>query len=114
MGFHYPQQGRRASRSERRTGRWLVDFRRRHLAGNPLCVHCQERGRIRLATQLDHIKSLEQGGPDFPEDPSNAQGLCDECHDVKTRVDMGYKATYSGDADGMPIEADHPWNRGGR
>jgi hypothetical protein len=74
---------------ERRRGRWLQDFRRRHLADNPLCEHCQQQGRIRLAQELDHRIALHNGGKDFPEDPSNAQGLCVPCHAAKTLAEIG-------------------------
>lgn len=47
----------------------------------PLCVLCLEHGRTTAATQRDHIIPLEEGGPD---DESNEQGLCDECHEGKS------------------------------
>jgi 5-methylcytosine-specific restriction enzyme A len=47
----------------------------------PLCVECERRGRIRLATQRDHILALEEGGTDTQD---NEQGLCDDCHAAKS------------------------------
>lgn len=35
-----------------------------------------------LASQRDHIVSLEQGGRDVE---SNTQGLCIPCHDLKSK-----------------------------
>jgi len=77
-----------ADRSERRTGRWLVEFRRRYLSEHPLCARCEAKGRVKLATQLDHRIAMANGGKDFDEDPGNAQGLCEGCHVDKTAEDL--------------------------
>jgi len=53
-------------------------------AHHPLCVACEAQGRVRLATQRDHIVSLAEGGAD---DDSNTQGLCGECHEVKSKAE---------------------------
>ncbi len=50
----------------------------------PLCVECRAQGRVTLATQRDHIVSLEEGGAD---DDSNVQGLCQPCHDAKSKAE---------------------------
>ncbi len=57
-------------------GRWVdPDVRRQVLAGNSgLCRACGTAP----ATELDHVD-----GPSG--DPSNLQGLCDRCHNAKTR-----------------------------
>lgn len=49
---------------------------------DPLCAECKKHGRVTLATQRDHVIALEDGGTD---DESNEQGLCDYCHDVKSK-----------------------------
>jgi 5-methylcytosine-specific restriction enzyme A len=66
---------------KRITGRKLQRERNRLFDDNPLCVGCQRRGIIRSATQRDHIIPLAEGGQDVPE---NTQGLCDECHKIKS------------------------------
>jgi 5-methylcytosine-specific restriction protein A len=48
---------------------------------NPLCAECERQGRVTLATQRDHIIPLAEGGKD---DETNEQGLCHECHEVKS------------------------------
>ncbi len=63
------------------TGRKLQAARARLFSANPLCVACEKLGRVRLATQRDHIVSLGDGGLD---DDTNVQGLCDDCHDEKS------------------------------
>lgn len=71
--------------TERIRGRRLQDIRSSWRMRAPLCVECEKAGRVRLWTQLDHIIPLFKGGADHD---SNRQGLCDECHAVKTREDM--------------------------
>jgi 5-methylcytosine-specific restriction protein A len=51
---------------------------------NPLCVHCQRLGLVTIATQRDHIKPLAEGGTD---DDDNVQGLCESCHDAKSKTE---------------------------
>ena len=46
----------------------------------PICAHCGQR----VAQVLDHIVPLADGGTDTPE---NRQGLCVECHTVKTAAE---------------------------
>lgn len=74
--------------TERKRGRAGVEQRKRRLANEPLCRHCLEVGRVRASTVPDHIVALANGGTD---DDSNVQCLCDDCHDVKTRTDLGYR-----------------------
>ncbi len=86
------------SPSKRRTGSWLVKFRRAYLAAHPLCERCTPMGRTRLATELDHRRALNNGGKDFDEDPSQAQALCSSCHEAKNIEDMGYAEKVPPDA----------------
>ena len=66
----------RGARATERRSKWL----RMH----PLCVKCQEAGRVTAATVPDHIVPLADGGAD---DESNLQSLCDPCHAVKTAAE---------------------------
>ena len=70
--------------TERVSGRKLQAIRARHFREAPLCVRCQSRGIVRLATELDHIVALVNGGSDA----GPRQGLCASCHREKTREDM--------------------------
>ncbi len=70
--------------TKRVTGRRLQALRAQLFDACPLCVECQRLGRVRAATQRDHIKPLADGGVD---DESNVQGLCDECHDIKSKLE---------------------------
>lgn len=67
--------------TKRITGRKLQALREQLFKSNPLCVLCEQGGRVSRATQRDHIVSLAEGGLDIE---SNTQGLCDECHDAKS------------------------------
>ena len=83
-------------------GRKLQDIRAKHFAANPLCAHCLIKGRYTLASELDHIIALTNGGKDTK---SNYQGLCSDCHRIKTNADMDYKQKPVIGLDGYPIES---------
>lgn len=70
-------------------GRKLQQIRRDHFRRHPLCVECEKRGLIRAATELDHIVPLADGGPDVE---SNRQGLCGDCHRIKSAGEAGGRA----------------------
>lgn len=76
------------------------------LRENPLCVACQRTGRVTAATELDHIVPLHQGGTD---DVRNLQGLCAECHRIKTTRERGATARVAFDVQGNPITDGHHW-----
>lgn len=74
------------STNERIRGRKLQERRARLLAKNPLCVECEKQGKVKPATELDHIIPMHQGGPDTE---ANLQPLCRECHDIKSATERG-------------------------
>lgn len=90
-------------KSHRITGTRLQKIRARHFRLHPLCVHCLARvpPRIRAATELDHIVPLIHGGLDTE---ANRQGLCRDCHDIKTRADMGWREKTKTGIDGWPVK----------
>lgn len=53
------------------------------LVAEPLCRHCASKGLTIIATQVDHIMPIEEGGS--PKSMDNLQPLCDSCHSKKTR-----------------------------
>lgn len=73
-------------------GSQLQRIRREHFSRFPLCVHCERKGDVRAATQLDHTIALENGGIDSPDPFVNRQGLCDDCHASKTERDNAIAA----------------------
>lgn len=68
--------------TKRVTGRKLQTMRVSLFSRYPLCAECERQGRVTLATQRDHIIPLAEGGAD---DDDNVQGLCRDCHDVKSK-----------------------------
>ena len=79
----HPRQdwAKKADAPKRMTGRKLQAARAALFQANPLCVECDRKGRVVLATQRDHIVALADGGQDVPE---NTQGLCGDCHEAKS------------------------------
>lgn len=89
---------------DRLRGRKLQTLRARLLADNPLCAMCQAKKppQVSVATQLDHIKAIVNGGEARPDD-DGYQGLCDACHSTKTRADMGWADKAQFDANGRVV-----------
>ena len=58
------------------TSQWK-SLRLRILVSEPFCRQCG-----RPASQVDHIKAIEDGGD--PWDEANLQPLCPRCHSAKT------------------------------
>ena len=76
-------------------------IRHRILSRDPLCVECERKGRVTLATEVDHRIPLAQGGTDADE---NLQGLCHDCHAAKTARDEGKTRKRAIGRDGWPLE----------
>ena len=88
------------SKTQRLRGRPLQTLRRRLLSAQPLCVACQRAGRLTVASELDHIVALVNGGDN---DEENLQGLCAPCHVDKTAVDLGQRVKSVIGLDGWPV-----------
>lgn len=56
---------------------------RRFLNGHPVCVRCEQQGRLTGATVVDHVVP-HKGDRDLFWDESNWQSLCAKCHNSKT------------------------------
>lgn len=67
------------------TKRWKMT-RRKQLFDHPLCVECQAQGIDTIATDVDHITPMEQGGDRWS--PTNLQSLCAYHHGQKTRAEQ--------------------------
>lgn len=78
----------------------------------PLCADCSARGRVAAATVADHIKP-HRGDEDLFYDEKNLQSLCKHCHDSH-KQQLEKSGTIRGcDLSGLPIDANHHWNRNG-
>lgn len=51
-----------------------------------LCQVCRKEGRVKEATDVDHIVQKADGGTD---DDDNLQSICRDCHKAKTAADRG-------------------------
>lgn len=71
-------------------GNSLYAIRSKHFTKNPLCVVCECEGRTALATELDHIVPLWEGGR---EAETNRQGLCTTCHQKKSAQEAKKRAS---------------------
>lgn len=79
------------------------------LAENHRCVFCQREGRLTLSTTLDHIIP-HKGDLDLFWDQANWQALCKPHHDAaKQQIERGGYSSQC-DADGMPLDPNHPQN----
>lgn len=79
---HQPKAWERPSANSRRlSGRDRERFRTAVLTANPHCVMCG-----RTATEADHVLAIGLGGANDPH--HNGQGLCEPCHEWKTKQDM--------------------------
>ena len=65
--------------------RWRK-VRNRYIKKNPLCEHCKEAGRTKLAHMVDHIIPIKINW-EKRYDPDNLQSLCNSCHAKKTQED---------------------------
>lgn len=63
----------------------LQQMRARMRAERPLCARCEERGRVRVWDELDHVVPLSRGGE--ARAWANLQGLCLECHAEKSAAE---------------------------
>lgn len=74
------------------TERWLR-LRRDKLTAQPLCERCQAAGIITPATEVHHVKPVEDAVTYREKvrlmyDYHNLQALCHDCH-VRTHVEIG-------------------------
>ena len=74
------------------TSQWLR-LRRAVLIAYPLCERCQAEGVITAATEVHHVRPVEEAFSKAERrqrmyDPSNLQALCHDCH-VRTHTELG-------------------------
>ncbi|WP_153740920.1 HNH endonuclease [Marinobacter nauticus] len=74
---------RRGSSAKRGYGYKWQKARERFLQSHPLCIKCHENGRVKAATDVDHIVP-HRGDMKLFWDDSNWQALCHSCHSEKT------------------------------
>lgn len=70
----------------------------------PLCEYCPPTRR-KTATEVDHFKSIEDGGAPF--DMANLRSSCKSCHSQKTARG---EFLHGCDENGIPRDPGHAWN----
>jgi len=77
------------------------------------CVTCTAKGRIRPATEVDHVTPKSQGGTD---DPGNLCAINRDCHLAKSQREAlagrgitEQRPSKACDADGVPLDPAHHW-----
>ncbi len=79
------------------------------LQAHQFCVFCKDRGRVELATVVDHIIP-HRGDMELFWDEANWQSLCTTCHNsTKKRMEMG-GALPGCDDEGNPLDPGHHWS----
>jgi len=76
------------------TSRWRK-LRLQKLTKQPLCEMCKERGIIRLANTVHHIKEISTGNTPYEMeqlafDYNNLQALCKDCHKEHHKPEINY------------------------
>ncbi len=79
-----PKRIRKPREGQTVVGAALTKRKKKFLSRFPLCAACLKEGKYTEATDLDHIVSLQRGGPDTWD---NLQSLCHPCHVRKTTHD---------------------------
>ncbi len=78
------------------------------LNSEPLCRMCRDIGKTTLASCVDHIIPIRDGGTDARD---NLQSLCATCHSgAKASFERTGKVKGCG-LDGVPLDPQHHWNR---
>ena len=85
---HIAPEAKRQTSHQRGYGYRWQQARAGYLRKHPLCVHCQVKGRVTIATDLDHIEPHKGDMAKFW-DFGNVQGLCKPCHSRKTAAEDG-------------------------
>ena len=91
------------------TVRWRK-ARLSHLNEYPLCVLCERQGITTAATVVDHIQE-HKGDYDLFWNQDNWQSLCASCHSGIKRMQEHHGYSQAADANGIPLDNNHPWNK---
>jgi 5-methylcytosine-specific restriction endonuclease McrA len=91
------------------TKRWK-QIRRLQLEQDPLCIMCEEQGKLTPATVCDHIVPHKGDITLFTSGPF--QSLCKLHHDSTKQRQEHDGIIRGGRADGTPTDPRHHWARG--
>lgn len=88
-----PWQRSSGQKTKRKRGRAGQRDRKQVLFEEPFCRECLKNGLKRASDVVDHTTPLAEGGSD---DRTNKQGLCNPCHDAKTKREARRGRNHSG------------------
>ena len=80
------------------------------LRAHPLCRMCEARGKLTAASVVDHVIP-HKGDVSRFWDEDNWQALCKPCHDAGKQSQDRTGRIRGCDANGYPLDPNHPWNR---
>lgn len=100
----------RPSRHERGYGTRWDKARRTYLISHPLCVMCEQDGRLTPATVVDHINP-HHGDQALFWNTDNWQSLCTTHHSSTKQRQEKSGLSIGCNAQGQPIDPNHPWNK---
>jgi 5-methylcytosine-specific restriction protein A len=83
--------------------------RKDHLRQFPTCEPCSNRGKLVLATIVNH-RTPHKGDLALFLDRANWQSTCASCHDGEIQQAELNGYSLSVDATGNPTDPRHPWN----
>jgi 5-methylcytosine-specific restriction endonuclease McrA len=98
----------RGSSAKRGYGARWQKARAAYLAKHPLCIMCEELGRVTAATVVDHIEPHKGDMAKFW-DSGNWAALCARCHNSAKQSFERTGILRGCDADGMPLDPNHRW-----
>lgn len=78
-----------------------------------MCEMCLAIGIVEQANVVDH-KTPHKGNTDLFHDPNNLQSLSKRCHDSVKQSQERTGHLKGSDIKGVPLDANHHWNTGGR
>jgi 5-methylcytosine-specific restriction endonuclease McrA len=78
------------------------------LKEHPLCVYCQQQGKVTPATVVDHIIP-HKGDERLFWDRDNWAPLCARCHNSAKAIEEHKGVAPGCGKDGMPLDPKHPW-----
>ncbi|MFT0532257.1 HNH endonuclease signature motif containing protein [Castellaniella hirudinis] len=84
--------------------------RDRYLQDHPLCIYCQEDGRVEAATVVNHVIP-HQGDQKLFWDESNWAAVCKPHHDSTIAREEARGVRIGGDETGQPLDPKHHWNK---
>lgn len=89
--------------------RWRL-LRARVLRDSPLCVYCEQAGRVTAATVVDHIRP-HRGDLALFWERANLQPLCATCHNGLAGMKDTHGFAAGVGLNGEPLDPEHPWYR---